>query len=106
MAKNQINPEVQTIRAFRAAKNRIGGHMSINDALVHLLGDRHHICPKCQGQGFATIMKDCYPSGLPDSGWATDMKPVDVECSVCEGYGYTKKKLVPKMEVVDYVEEN
>ena len=57
-------------------------------------------------KGFSTIMKDCYPSGFPDSGWATDMKPVDVECSVCEGYGYTVKKMVPKNEVVDYVEES
>lgn len=102
----KINPTVQVIRALRTAGQAVGGKVSIEDALSYMLGDHRHLCPKCNGKGFSTIMKDCYPSGLPDSGWATDMKPVDVECSVCEGYGYTVKKMVPKTEVVDYVEES
>ena len=102
----KTNQTIQVIRALRTAGQTVGSKVSIEDALAYMLSDRRHLCPKCNGKGFTTIMKDFYPPGLPDSGWATDMKPVNVDCSVCEGYGYTVKKMVPKTEVVDYVEES
>lgn len=51
-------------------------------------------CPKCKGSGLVkVIVKEPYPSGLPDSGWVEfTEKETEVGCDVCFGIGYTTPK--------------
>lgn len=61
-----------------------------------------HKCPKCDGDGSISIEYNAYPSGLPDSGWAKDMKTKIISCDLCTGEGYTERKFEPISKVVGY----
>ena len=74
------------------------GDISIGEIIKKKKGNNKYKCPKCEGNGFTTKLVDMYPSGLPDSGWATDMKPVYSDCDLCNGIGYTSRQLKPKTE--------
>lgn len=67
--------------------------------------NRQHTCPKCKGKGIEIKMVDKYPFGLPDSGWVSDMQPEEYNCTVCDGFGYTKTKMIAKPVHFEYVEE-
>lgn len=59
--------------------------------------DKFHLCPKCNGRGIVQAKYNGYPSGLPDSGWVYEEATKDIKCDLCEGTGYTEKKMVPNM---------
>ena len=63
--------------------------------------DRPHKCPRCNTSG--QIEYNAYPSGLPDSG--SVYKAGYKECSVCEGFGYTKVAMKPISKIVGYEEQ-
>lgn len=56
-------------------------------------------CPQCKGMGYTLEPYNAYPSGLPDSGFAEDIKYREKTCSMCSGKGFANKKLV---EVISY----
>lgn len=62
----------------------------------------NYMCPKCKGEGIVKEKYNAYPSGLPDSGWVDDWKFKDVGCNVCNGKGYTERKLKPIIKTVGY----
>jgi len=57
-----------------------------------------YTCPKCNGEGKLKTSKDFYPPNLPDSGYATDIRVVFVECDLCKGEGYTENLYEPMFE--------
>lgn len=59
-------------------------------------------CLKCAGTGTNTIQRNMYPSGLPDSGWVDDFKPVQIQCDVCNGKGFTECELEPIYQIIGY----
>lgn len=73
------------------------GDIKLSELMLKILGDRKHICPQCNARGVTQQKYNAYPSCLPDSGWVDDLKCKDVSCDLCQGYGYTVKKYVPKM---------
>lgn len=72
-------------------------HRECLKAVKNKVNGRTHKCPKCNGEGHILVEYDAYPTGLPDSGWATDMKTKKVVCDLCGGNGYTVKEYKPKM---------
>lgn len=74
------------------------GDIKLSELFQKLKFGNEFICPKCDGKGFTTKMVDKYPRGLPDSGWATDMQPVNTDCDLCSGIGYTHKEYKPIVE--------
>lgn len=84
-------------------------HQHGNITLLELLArlERPHVCPKCKGLGYERVTYDAYPPGLPDSGWATDIQQKKVDCNICDGHGYTARKLKAKVEtkIIGYEEE-
>ena len=77
------------------------------NAAEALRDEGKNVCPKCNGEGVVQEKYNAYPSGLPDSGWVEDWKYRNKACNVCNGKGYTEKKLVPNKKIVidGYIEE-
>lgn len=73
------------------------GNITLQQLLDSLPVPSGFVCPKCNATGRVTRQYDAYPRGLPDSGWATDMRTHYVKCDACAGEGYTAKQLVPNM---------
>lgn len=78
------------------------GDIKFSELITKLKRDRIHECPACKGYGYTQEKYDAYPSGLPDSGWATDYQYRNVDCKVCNGFGYTNKELKPITKIVGY----
>lgn len=74
------------------------GDITLNELFEKLKLGRTFECPKCSGKGFTTKMVNMYPSGLPDSGWVSDMQPVNTDCDLCGGIGYTGREYKAKIE--------
>ncbi|PFT50860.1 MULTISPECIES: hypothetical protein [Bacillus cereus group] len=81
---------------------QIFGNFKLSEIIK--MQDRPYECPKCKGEGSLQAKYDAYPKGLPDSGWAQDIKTKIVECEICQGHGYTKKQMRPivKTEILGY----
>jgi hypothetical protein len=86
--------EIQKLIQYR---NVYGGEMTIDGLISKIKGDRIYQCPKCSGKGSTSVRCNAYPSGLPDSGWVDDWKYKDVQCDLCQGFGYNNKEYKPKM---------
>lgn len=73
-----------------------------------LLDEGKNVCPKCQGKGLASLKYNSYPSNLPDSDYVEKWAYKDEVCDICNGRGFTDKKLVPTYKQVfdGYKEEN
>ena len=61
------------------------------------------VCSVCNGTGQISYERNVYPSGLPDSGWVTEMKTFYEKCRKCSGLGYVK--LVEKVDIDPEYEE-
>lgn len=59
-------------------------------------------CPKCNGKGYVEVEYDAYPTGLPDSGWAQDIRIREDGCDLCNELGYTEVEKKPIFKVVGY----
>ena len=59
-------------------------------------------CPKCHGVGTVPVKYNEYPSGLPDSGWAEDIRTRHDKCNICNGVGYTEVEKKAITKVVGY----
>lgn len=83
---------------------RLHGNVKIGEIINTM--NLPYTCPKCSGAGFNEKTYDAYPEGLPDSGWAQDMKVKLLECELCKGHGFTEKQYLPdiKVEVIGYKE--
>jgi hypothetical protein len=77
---------------------RTYGNVPIGEIIEQKKGINRFVCPKCEGRGFTTRMVNMYPSGLPDSGWVEDLKPIHSDCDLCSGVGYTRREYKPKIE--------
>lgn len=82
--------------------NKYGKDAKLIDISNALKGDRVYPCPKCNTKGFITEEYNGYPSGLPDSDYVYIPCFKDTECDLCKGFGYTKKEMKPKYEIVGY----
>lgn len=82
----------------------INGDMMLSELFERMKNGNQFECPKCEGKGYTTKMVNTYPSGLPDSGWVQDLQPVDKDCDICNGIGYTRKQMKPKIktEIIGY----
>jgi len=80
------------------------GNIQIEEIIKKKKGINKFECPKCQGFGFTTKIINMYPRGLPDSGWAEDLQPLNSDCDVCNSIGYTARQMNPKIktEIVGY----
>lgn len=76
------------------------GDISLSTYIRKIKGDCVHQCPKCKGLGYIREEYNAYPSGLPDSMWAQDIRTRKVQCDLCKGIGYTEKKFVENKKVV------
>jgi len=85
------------IRQIKGLVDGYGASMTLGQLLTKIQGEKIYECPKCKGKGFLTVEYNCYPTGLPDSGWVYEPAYKDVECDLCRGEGYTAKEYKPKM---------
>ncbi len=65
---------------------------NFNDAVV---ASGFHVCPKCNGRGSVEVIK------AGEWGYTPDTIKDEV-CDVCNGKGYTLKKLKPVTKIVGY----
>lgn len=86
-----------TIRQVQGLVRKFGRQATLENVLAALMAERPHRCPRCDGRGYVTEEYDAYPRGLPDSGWATDMRTRNVVCHLCGGEGYTAEEYIPNM---------
>lgn len=80
------------------------GDVRLSDLIEIVKKDKVHECPKCKGVGFHCVIENVYPSGLPDSGWAIVVQKVYDDCDLCEGFGYTKKRMRSVHQITGYEE--
>jgi predicted methyltransferase len=82
--------------------NEYGEDLTLAELLKIVQGNNKFQCPKCEGKGYNITTYNAYPEGLPDSGWVYNEGRKEVTCDVCNGIGYTKKQLKPKMVQVGW----
>jgi len=82
-----------------------GADTTLSDALRRELRANIYKCPKCDGRGYIKIEYNGYPRGLPDSGFVYEAAYKDNKCDLCNGIGYTSKKMQPRMIMDGWTEE-
>ena len=85
------------VHEIDALISRFGSGTTLREIRQYVMGNRIHKCPKCHGNGYVEVEYNAYPSGLPDSGFAVDMRIKHEPCELCDAHGYTEKELKPKM---------
>lgn len=89
----------ERIRELKHLQRVYGDNMPLSFIVDKLLCGRIYECPNCNTTG--KEMKEIripYPLGYPDSGWVPDrIEHKQVDCSLCNGYGYNNKEYKPKM---------
>lgn len=90
-------PKYSDLAIIERYAEKYGENATVKELLAMMKGTRQFRCPKCKGRGYVSKRYNAYPSGLPDSGWVDDWKKTDVECDLCNGYGWTEKEWKPKM---------
>ena len=100
--RRRIDPE--QVSMVRRLIDMYGEDATLKQALDDILPSNLYKCPKCNGNGYTTEMYNAYPTNLPDSGWADDMRERKITCDVCGGEGYTETEMVPitKTTIVGY----
>ena len=76
--------------------NQFGKDATLESVLNKIQNNKIYVCPKCNGKGHMIVEYNCYPRGLPDSGFVYEAAYKDVECDLCNGDWYTDKQYVPK----------
>jgi hypothetical protein len=66
------------------------GNINLEDLIELVKGDRKHECPCCCGRGYYVI-KDGWSMAISADD-ISEMTYKDVQCSTCNGYGYTKQR--------------
>ena len=86
-----------TINQVKGLINQYGEQATLGEILKKVQGNKVFKCPKCDGKGYVTVEYNCYPSGLPDSGFVYEPAFRDEKCNLCKGDGYTLYEYKPKM---------
>ena len=82
------------------------GNISLSRLKEILLDGRKYLCPKCKGRGYVKTEYNGYPSGLPDSMFVYEAAYKDIKCDLCNGMGYTYKKMIPNFIQQGWKEES
>jgi DNA-directed RNA polymerase subunit RPC12/RpoP len=93
----EYEPKYSTPFIINELIGQFGSDSKLIDVFNYIIGDRKFRCPKCKGRGFIKVKYNCYPSGLPDSGFVYESAYKDIECDLCKAFGYTNKQMKPKM---------
>ena len=87
---NIIESKVVTINTIRELARDLGPSTTLEQILNEAQKQYPYVCPKCTGSG--EVEEAYYP--CPKDDWPSYHM---VTCDLCEGRGFTKKKIVPKM---------
>lgn len=85
------------INEVKGLIEQYGEKATLGEILRKVQGNKIFKCPKCDGIGYVTVEYNCYPSGLPDSGWVYQPGYKNKKCNLCKGEGYTSHEYKPKM---------
>lgn len=85
------------INEVKGLIEQYGEQTTLGEILRKVQGDKIYKCPKCRGKGYVTVEYNCYPSGLPDSGFVYKPGYKNKKCNLCNGEGYTSHEYKPKM---------
>ena len=104
MRKN-YNPEKSQIYVITEMMSKFGRNVTLGDVFDELTRECPYKCPKCAGRGYVKVEYNGYPSGLPDSGFVYEAAYRDEKCNLCNGTGWTKVKMKPKLVQDGWEEE-
>ena len=89
-----------TIQEAIKLRDFYGGHVTLDELVQFIKGDKVHKCPQCNGSGIVQI-KNKQVMQINEHQFITS-KDFDIViltdvCDLCSGDGYTKEKYVPRM---------
>lgn len=102
---NEYEARYSTAHIIERLMIKYGAETSLSKALGLELGLNIYKCPKCDGRGYIKIEYNGYPRGLPDSGFVYEAAYKDNKCDLCNGIGYTSKKMQPRMIMDGWTED-
>lgn len=90
-------PRYSTPYIINELIGQFGSDAKLIEVFGCFIGVRKFRCPKCKGRGYIKVEYNSYPPGFPDSGFVYEAGYKDIECDLCKAFGYTEKKMKPKM---------
>lgn len=85
------------INEVKGLIDQYGEQATLGEILKKVQGNKIFKCPKCRGKGYVIVEYNCYPRGLPDSGFVYKPGYKNKKCNLCNGEGYTSHEYKPKM---------
>lgn len=89
-----------TIQEAIKLRNFYGGHITLDELVNIIKGDKVHKCPQCNGTGIIKLQNK-RAIQVNEHQFIT-CKDFNIDiltdfCELCNGDGYTKEKYVPRM---------